>query len=92
MDAWLATSLYDTCPAANHVFFAPVNYFLTGSLGGALTRGGTVSEPGQRSSELEEAAREYVARLKEAYPGINERDLYALVYEIARQRVEEAER
>jgi hypothetical protein len=44
------------------------------------------------SSELEEATREYVDRLKRAYPGINERDLYDLVYEIARQRVVEAER
>ena len=44
------------------------------------------------SSELEEATREYVDRLKRAYPGINERDLYELVYEIARQRVVEAER
>lgn len=43
-------------------------------------------------AELEEATREYVDRLKEAYPGINERDLYDLVYEIARKRVEEAER
>ena len=42
--------------------------------------------------ELEEATREYVDRLKEAYPGINERDLYDLVYEIARKRLEEAER
>ena len=44
------------------------------------------------NSELEEATREYVDRVKESYPGINERDLYELVYEIARQRVEEAER
>jgi hypothetical protein len=44
------------------------------------------------SSELEEATREYVARLKNAYPRINEQDLYELVYEIARQRVDEAER
>lgn len=43
-------------------------------------------------SELEEATREYVDRLKEAYPDINERDLYELVYEVARRRVEEAER
>ena len=40
---------------------------------------------------LEEATREYVARLKESYPGINEEDLYDLVYQIARRRVEEAE-
>jgi hypothetical protein len=50
-----------------------------------------VSEPNQ-SSELEVATREYVERLKETYPNINERDLYELVYEIARQRVEEARR
>ncbi len=50
-----------------------------------------MSEPYGRE-KLEEATREYVDRLKEAYPGINERDLYDLVYEIARQRVEEAER
>ena len=42
--------------------------------------------------ELEEATREYVNRVKEAYPGINEEDLYTLVYEIARKRVEEAQR
>ncbi len=56
-----------------------------------LTRGGVVSEP-RESSELEEATREYVDRLKRAHPGINERDLYELVLQIARQRVEEAER
>ncbi len=50
-----------------------------------------MSEP-YRREELEEATREYVDRLKEAYPGINERDLYDLVYEIARKRIEEAER
>jgi len=50
-----------------------------------------VSEPYGRE-ELEEATREYVDRLKEAYPSINERDLYDLVYEIARKRLEEAER
>ena len=50
-----------------------------------------MSDPNERG-ELEEATREYVDRLKEAYPGINEQDLYALVYEIARQRVEEARR
>ena len=50
-----------------------------------------MSEPNQ-SSELEVATREYVERLKETYPNINERDLYELVYEIARQRVEEARR
>ena len=45
-----------------------------------------MSEPYGRE-ELEKATREYVDRLKEAYPGINERDLYDLVYEIARQRI-----
>ncbi len=50
-----------------------------------------MSDPNE-SSELEEARRGYVDRLKNAYPGINEKDLYALVYEIARQRVEEARR
>jgi len=32
MDAWFATSLDDTLPAAKHLFAVPVNYFLTGSL------------------------------------------------------------
>ncbi len=41
-------------------------------------------------SELEEATREYVARLKDAYPSINEQDLYRLVLDVARRRVEEA--
>ena len=50
-----------------------------------------MSEPYERR-ELEEATREYVDRLKQAHPDINERDLYELVYEIARQRVQEAER
>ena len=49
-----------------------------------------VSEPGE-SSELEEATRDYVERLKKAYPGINEQDLYELVIQVARRRVEEAE-
>jgi uncharacterized protein YjbJ (UPF0337 family) len=40
---------------------------------------------------LQEATREYVERLKEAYPRINERDLYELVYPIALRRVEDAE-
>ncbi len=40
---------------------------------------------------LEEATREYVERLEEAYPGINERELYDLVYQIALRRVEDAE-
>lgn len=50
-----------------------------------------MSEP-YEGNELEEATREYVDRLKKAYPDINEQDLYDLVYEIARRRVEEAER
>lgn len=50
-----------------------------------------MAEPYGRE-ELEKATREYVDKLKEAYPGINERDLYDLVYEIARKRIEEAER
>jgi hypothetical protein len=50
-----------------------------------------VSDPG-KSRELEEATMKYVARLKLAYPDLNERDLYELVLQIARQRVEEAER
>ena len=58
---------------------------------GVLARGGAVSEP-YEGNELEEATREYVDRLKKAYPDINEQDLYDLVYEIARRRVEEAER
>jgi hypothetical protein len=41
--------------------------------------------------QLEEATREYVERLKEAYPGINERELYDLVYQVALRRVEDAE-
>ncbi len=60
-------------------------------VGQARTGGGAMSEA-YDGDELEEATREYVRRLKEAYPGINEQDLYVLVYEIARQRVEEAER
>ena len=50
-----------------------------------------MSDPNGRS-ELEEATREYVDRLKQAYPGIYEKDLYDLVYEVARRRVEESER
>ena len=49
-----------------------------------------MSDPG-KSRELEEAMIKYVARLKLAYPGINQRDLAELVLQIARQRVEEAE-
>ena len=40
---------------------------------------------------LEQATREYIERLKEAYPSINERELYDLVYQIALRRVEDAE-
>ena len=50
-----------------------------------------MSEPNERN-ELEEATQEYVDRLKQAYPDINDRDLYELVLQVARQRVEEAER
>ncbi len=60
--------------------------------GTTLTRGGVVTEPRDESNELEEATREYVERLKRAYPGINEQDLYELVLQVARRRVEEAER
>ena len=56
-----------------------------------LARGATVSEP-YGLEELEELTREYVESVKEAYPGINDQDLYELVYEIARKRVEEAQR
>lgn len=42
-------------------------------------------------SELEKATKDYVDRLKDAYPDINERDLYDLVLTVARRRVEEAE-
>jgi len=41
---------------------------------------------------LEQVTKEYVDRVKEAYPSINEQDLYELVYEVARRRVEEAQR
>ncbi len=50
-----------------------------------------MSESDERS-ELEEATREYVDRLKKAYPNINEQDLHTLVLQIARQRVEESQR
>jgi hypothetical protein len=51
----------------------------------------TVSEAYGGREPLEEATREYVERLKEAYPNINERELYDLVYQIALRRVEDAE-
>ena len=44
------------------------------------------------SGVLEEATREYVDRVKNAYPSITEQDVYIRVYEIARQRVEKARR
>jgi hypothetical protein len=50
-----------------------------------------VSDAYSGREALEEATREYVERLKEAYPGINERELYDLVYQIALRRVVEAE-
>ncbi len=56
-----------------------------------FARGGTMSDASSSREPLEEAAREYVARLKEAYPSINEQVLYDLVYQIALRRVEEAE-
>jgi uncharacterized protein YjbJ (UPF0337 family) len=62
----------------------------SGGLGGAPKEETGSGTPGSREP-LEEATREYVERLKEAYPGINERDLYELVYPIARRRVEDAE-
>lgn len=41
--------------------------------------------------ELVEATMRYVARLKLAYPTLDERDLYRTVYEISSQRVGEAQ-
>lgn len=61
-----------------------------GGLGGSAKEGTDPGTPGSREP-LQEATREYVKRLKEAYPGINERDLYDLVYPIALRRVEDAE-
>ena len=58
---------------------------------GRPARGETVSDAYSGREALEEATREYVERLKEAYPGINERELYDLVYQIALRRVVEAE-
>ena len=46
----------------------------------------------QDLDKLDEVTKEYVDSVKEAYPGINEQDLYELVYEVARRRVEEAQR
>lgn len=50
-----------------------------------------MAEP-RESGELEEATREYAARLKRAYPDLDEQDLYDLVIQIARRRVEETQR
>jgi len=50
-----------------------------------------VSEAYGGREPLEVATREYVKRLKEAYPGINERELYDLVYQMALRRVEDTE-
>ena len=62
----------------------------SGGLGGPTKQDTGSATPGSREP-LEEATKEYVERLKEAYPGINERDLYELVYPIALRRVEDAE-
>ena len=42
------------------------------------------------SRELAEATMRYVASLKLAYPGVDERDLYRIVYQASHQRVEAA--
>jgi hypothetical protein len=44
----------------------------------------------RESRELAEATMRYVASLKLAYPDLDERDLYRIVYEISHQRVEAA--
>ncbi|MDQ3735997.1 MAG: hypothetical protein M3318_00960 [Actinomycetota bacterium] len=62
----------------------------SGGLGGHAKEDRGSGAAGSREP-LQEATREYVERLKEAYPGINERDLYELVYPIALRRVEDAE-
>jgi uncharacterized protein YjbJ (UPF0337 family) len=62
----------------------------SGGSGGPTKQDTGSGTPGSREP-LEEATKEYVERLKEAYPGINERDLYELVYPIALRRVEDAE-
>lgn len=62
----------------------------SGGLGGHAKEDTGSGTSGSREP-LQEATREYVERLKEAYPGINERDLYELVYPIALRRVEDAE-
>jgi len=63
----------------------------SGGLGGSRAKEDTGSGTAGSREPLEEATKEYVERLKEAYPGINERDLYELVYPIALCRVEDAE-
>ena len=62
----------------------------SGSLGESTKQDTHSGTPASRGP-LEEATREYVKKLKEAYPQINERDLYELVYPIALRRVEDAE-
>jgi hypothetical protein len=62
----------------------------SGGLGGHAKEDTGSGTAGSREP-LEEATKEYVERLKGAYPGINERDLYELVYPIALRRVEDAE-
>jgi hypothetical protein len=62
----------------------------SGDLGGHA-KDYTGSETAASREPLQEATREYVERLKEVYPRINERDLYELVYPIALRRVEDAE-
>ena len=42
------------------------------------------------SRELVKATMRYVARLKLAYPALDEHDLYRMVYEVSHRRVEEA--
>src|SRR5919112_391494 len=63
----------------------------SGGLGESRVKEGAGSGTAGSREPLEEATKEYVESLKEAYPGINERDLYELVYPIALRRVEDAE-
>ncbi len=58
---------------------------------GEPTKEDTGSGAPSSREPLQEATREYAKRLREAYPGINEGDLYELVYPIALRRVEDAE-
>jgi uncharacterized protein YjbJ (UPF0337 family) len=62
----------------------------SGGLGGHAKEDTGSGTSGSREP-LQEATREYVEKLKEAYPGINERDLYELVYPIALRRMEDTE-